>query len=307
MDNKNEFDQLTDKRYLEPTTEDLGHSDEIKDIIVARKGRIAQSSWHTENITGTDQDVNDRDAEAFEIIPNVSELKVGETVRLFAFAKKSDGNLTPNDPNVVWESDNWDVAFFTDNGVLHAKKVGEVVIKATDVENYDVLPVERNISVVPYSDKEEGSDEPGGNDNPGSNDNPNPGDNQGGAEPGGNTDPNPGENPGGGDEPGGNTDPDPGENPGGNDNPDPGENPGGESSQGTDPNSGGSNEPGENTEPGGDDGPNSGGDEPGGNDDPNSGGNDDPNPDPSSGENEDPGAGSGNGDDSGSPGIAKMF
>ncbi len=185
MDNKNEFDQLTDKRYLEPRPEDLGHSDSTKDIIVSRKGRISKSHWTTEMITGTDQEVNDRDAEAFDIVPDISELKVGETVRLFAFAKKSDNNLTPNDPNVVWESDNWDVAFFTGNGVLHARKVGEAVIKATDVENYDVEPVEKSISIVAYSESE-------------SEDNP-----------GGNTDPDPG------------TDP----NPGGNDNPDPGTDP----------------------------------------------------------------------------------
>ncbi len=197
MDNKNEFDQLTDKTYLEPRPEDLGHTDSTKDIIISRKGRISKSHWTTEMVTGTDQRVYDRDAEAFDIVPEVSELKVGETVRLFAFAKKSDKDLTPNDPNVVWESDNWDVAFFTDNGVLHARKVGEAVIKATDVENYDVDPVERSITVVSYSESD--SEE-----NPGGNEDPNPGDN-----PGGNTDPDPG------------TDP----NPGGNDNPDPGTDP----------------------------------------------------------------------------------
>lgn len=172
-----DFDQLTDKTYLEPKNEDLGHSDEVRDIL-SRKGRITTSSYNTADITGKDKAVNDRDAEAFDILPEVSEIKVGETVRLHAFAKKSDDNLTPNDPNVVWESDNWDVAFFTDNGVLHARKIGEAVIKATDIENYNVEPVERTISVIAYS--ESGSEEnPGGNDNPG-------GDN-----PGGNTDPDP--------------------------------------------------------------------------------------------------------------------
>lgn len=161
MDNKNEFDQLTDKTYLEPKAEDLGHSDDTRDILINRKGRISNSHWTTEMITGTDQRVYDRDAEAFDIVPDVSELKVGETVRLHAFAKKSDTDLTPNDPNVVWESDNWDVAFFTDNGVLHARKVGEAVIKATDVENYDVAPVERSISVVPLSSDSGESTEPG--------------------------------------------------------------------------------------------------------------------------------------------------
>lgn len=192
MNNNNEFDQLTDRKCLDPKTEDLGHTDEVRDIIVGRKGRVPQSSWNSGDITGTDQEVNDRDAEAFDIIPDISELKVGESIRLFAFAKKSDKNLTPNDPNVVWESDNWDVAFFTDNGVLHARKVGEAIIKATDIENYDVAPVEKSISVVPYSQ------EPGGNDNPDP------------VDPG--TDPNPGDNPGG-DQPGGNTDPDPGTDP----------------------------------------------------------------------------------------------
>jgi hypothetical protein len=221
MDNKNEFDQLTDKRYLEPRPEDLGHSDSTKDIIVSRKGRISKSHWTTEMITGTDQEVNDRDAEAFDIVPDISELKVGETVRLFAFAKKSDNNLTPNDPNVVWESDNWDVAFFTGNGVLHARKVGEAVIKATDVENYDVEPVEKSISIVAYSESES-EDNPGGNTDPDPGTDPNPGTDP--VDPG--TDPNPGDNPGG-DQPGGNTDPDPGTdpNPGGNDNPDPGTDP----------------------------------------------------------------------------------
>lgn len=161
MDNKNEFDQLTDKTYLEPKAEDLGHSDDTRDILINRKGRISNSHWTTEMITGTDQRVYDRDAEAFDIVPDVSELKVGETVRLHAFAKKSDTDLTPNDPNVVWESDNWDVAFFTDNGILHARKVGEAVIKATDVENYDVAPVERSISVVPLSSDSGESTEPG--------------------------------------------------------------------------------------------------------------------------------------------------
>ncbi len=199
MDNKNEFDQLTDKTYLEPRQEDLGHTDSTKDIIISRKGRISKSHWTTEMVTGTDQKVYDRDAEAFDIVPDVSELKVGETVRLFAFAKKSDKDLTPNDPNVVWESDNWDVAFFTDNGVLHARKVGEAVIKATDIENYDVNPVERSISVVSLVEEENNPDEPGGNDNP---------------DPG--TDPNPGTDP---------VDPGTDPNPGGNDNPDPGTDP----------------------------------------------------------------------------------
>ena len=194
MDNKNEFDQLTDKRYLEPRTEDLGHSDSTKDVIVSRKGRISKSHWTTDMITGMDQKVNDRDAEAFDIVPNISELKVGETVRLFAFAKKSDDNLTPNDPNVVWESDNWDVAFFTDNGVLHARKVGEAVIKATDVENYDVAPVEKSISVVALSESAPVNPDPGTNPDPG-------------VDPG--TNPDPGTDP----NPGGNTDPDPGTNP----------------------------------------------------------------------------------------------
>jgi hypothetical protein len=161
MDNKNEFDQLTDKTYLEPKAEDLGHSDDTRDILINRKGRISNSHWTTEMVTGTDQKVYDRDAEAFDIVPDISELKVGETVRLHAFAKKSDTDLTPNDPNVVWESDNWDVAFFTDNGVLHARKVGEAVIKATDVENYDVAPVERSISVVPLSSDSGESTDPG--------------------------------------------------------------------------------------------------------------------------------------------------
>ena len=256
MDNKNEFDQLTDKTYLEPRQEDLGHADSTKNIIISRKGRISKSHWTTEMVTGTDQEVYDRDAEAFDIVPNVSELKVGETVRLFAFAKKSDKDLTPNDPNVVWESDNWDVAFFTDNGVLHARKVGEAVIKATDVENYDVEPVERSISVVSLNEKENNTDEPGGNDNP------DPGTNPDDPGQGGNTDPDPGTDPGTNpDDPGqgGNTDPDPGTNPddpgqGGNDNPDPGTNP-------DDPGQGGNDNPGGNDEPGGNDNP-GGGDEP---------------------------------------------
>lgn len=174
-----DFDQLTDKTYLEPKNEDLGHTDEVCRIL-SRKGRIITSSYNTMDITGKDKAVNDRDAEAFDILPNISEIKVGETVRLHAFAKKSDDNLTPNDPNVVWESDNWDVAFFTDNGVLHARKIGEAIIKATDIENYDVEPVERTISVIAYS--ESGSEE-----NPGGNDNPDPGTDP--DNPGGNTDP----------------------------------------------------------------------------------------------------------------------
>lgn len=271
MDNKNEFDQLTDKTYLEPRQEDLGHSDSTKNIIISRKGRISKSHWTTEMVTGTDQEVYDRDAEAFDIVPDVSELKVGETVRLFAFAKKSDKDLTPNDPNVVWESDNWDVAFFTDNGVLHARKVGEAVIKATDVENYDVEPVERSISVVSLNE-ENNTDEPGGNDNP------DPGTNPDDPGQGGNTDPDPGTNPDP-DDPGqgGNTDPDPGTNPddpgqGGNDNPDPGTNP---------------DDPGTNPDPGTDPvDPGTDPDNPGGNDNPDPGTNPD---DPGQGGNDNPG------------------
>lgn len=250
---KNEFDQLTDKRFLEPKIADVGHSDEVKHLL-ERKGKIVNSSWNTNEINGRDQIVYDKDAEAFDIIPDVSEIKVGEVVRLFAFAKKTEKNLTPNDPNVVWESDNWDVAFFTDRGVLHARKVGEAIITATDIENPSVEPVSRTISVVSYSGQDEdtpgGTDEPGGNtdpDNPGTDpvdpgtnpDDPgtNPDDpGQGGNDnPGGNTDPDPGTNPddpgqGGNDNPGGNTDPDPGTNPddpgqGGGDNPDPGTDP----------------------------------------------------------------------------------
>ena len=239
---KNEFDQLTDKRFLEPNPADVGHSDEVKHLL-ERKGKVVNSSWNTTEINGRDQIVYDKDAEAFDIIPDVSEIKVGETVRLFAFAKKTDTNLTPNDPNVVWESDNWDVAFFTDCGVLHARKVGEAVITATDIENPSVEPVSRAISVISYSQQEE--ENPGGNDEPGGNDNPDPGTNPDDPGQGGNDNPDPGTNP---DDPGTNPDPgtdpvDPGtdpDNPGGNDNPDPG----------TDPdNPGGGDQPGGGDEP----------------------------------------------------------
>lgn len=192
--NEKDFDQLTDKTYLEPKTEDLGHTDEVKSILIGRKGRISRTSWNTSDVTGMDKAVNDKDAEAFEILPDISELKVGETVRLFAFAKKTDTNLTPNDPNVVWESDNWDVAFFTDRGILHARKVGEVNVTATDIENPTVEPVSKTISVVPY-DKNQPSDD---------NTDPDPGTN-----PGGNTDPDPGTNPDPGVDPGTNPDPQP--------------------------------------------------------------------------------------------------
>ena len=264
---KNEFDQLTDKRFLEPKIADVGHSDEVKHLL-ERKGKIVNSSWNTNEINGRDQIVYDKDAEAFDIIPDVSEIKVGEVVKLFAFAKKTATNLTPNDPNVVWESDNWDVAFFTDRGVLHARKVGEAIITATDIENPSVEPVSRTISVVSYNGENEG-DTPGGNDNPdpgtdpvdpgtdpdnpGGNTEPDPGTNpddpgQGGNDNPGGDDPNPGDNPGGGDQPGGNDNPDPGTdpNPGGNDNPDPGTDP---VDPGTDPNPGGNDNPDPGTDP----------------------------------------------------------
>ena len=151
-----ELNELDDKRFLE-VHETGTYFREIEDEAVNRKERIYNSAADAKTaseISKLDQEVNDRDAASFKIIPeDLSEVLVGSETAFEAVAVKTEFDPVPNDPCVTWESSDKEVADFVDNNLI-AFKVGEVVITATDTHNPKNEAVSLSLSV-------KGSIEPG--------------------------------------------------------------------------------------------------------------------------------------------------
>lgn len=144
-----ELNELDDKRFLE-VNEQGTFFRELADVGIGKKNRLynSQADAVTMNeISAKAQEINDKDAESFKIVPGISEIELGASIKLKAQAIATAENPVPNDPNVAWDSSDWDVAYFTDGGILNAVKVGEVVITAVDVENREVAPVTATITV----------------------------------------------------------------------------------------------------------------------------------------------------------------
>ena len=159
---KCELDQLTDKKFLDPVVVENTYGEAVMDEAIYKKAKIYNTQIAHDSISelgNKDKDIYDRDAASFKIVPEVSEILAGDCVCFHALANGSEDDLAPNDPNVVWESNDFDVAYFTPDGFLHAQKVGEVIITATDVENPDVEPVSRTINVVSELSEEPAEDD----------------------------------------------------------------------------------------------------------------------------------------------------
>lgn len=144
-----ELNELDDKRFLE-VNEQGTFFRELAEEGIGKKNRIYNSQADPKSaseISKIDQEVNDRDAESFKIVPeNLSEVLVGSETAFEAIALKTELDPVPNDPCVTWESSDKDVADFVGN-VLNAVKVGEIVITATDTHNPKSEPVSLAISV----------------------------------------------------------------------------------------------------------------------------------------------------------------
>lgn len=145
-----ELNELDDKRFLE-VHEEGTYFREIKDEAVNRKERIYNSAADAKTmneISDKEQEIFDKDADSFKIVPEIEEIELGDSIAMKAEAIKSAANPVPNDPNIAWDSSDWEVAYFTEGNVLNAVKVGEVVITAVDVENREIAPVTKTIAVV---------------------------------------------------------------------------------------------------------------------------------------------------------------
>lgn len=158
-----ELNELDDKRFLE-VHEEGTYFREIKDEAVNRKEVIYNSAADAKTmneISNKEQEIFDKDADSFKIVPEIEEIELGASIAMKAKAIKSAANPVPNDPNVAWDSSDWEVAYFTEGNVLNAVKVGEVVITAVDVQNREIAPVTKTIAVVdPNVAKEEEEVEP---------------------------------------------------------------------------------------------------------------------------------------------------
>ena len=140
-----ELNELDDKRFLE-VHETGTYFREIEDEAVNRKERIYNSAADAKTaseISKLDQEVNDRDAASFKIVPeDLSEVLVGSETVFEAVALKTELDPVPNDPCVTWESSDKEVADFVGNALI-AVKVGEIVITATDTHN----PMNESVSL----------------------------------------------------------------------------------------------------------------------------------------------------------------
>ena len=157
---KSEFDNLTDKRFLEVDPSDVGRS-----IFNGASSRLEVTSNSSINktsseISDNEKKVFDLDPEQFIISPEISKIAVGDSIPMSALAVPTENCRIPNDPNVVWESSDWNVAYFTDGNVLNAFGIGSATITATDTENPGNAPVSCDIEVVSLEDLKGGSDEP---------------------------------------------------------------------------------------------------------------------------------------------------
>lgn len=111
---------------------------------------ISNTSFHetSAEMASKEQKIGDRDAEEFVIRPDVVSLAIGDQVKLRAVAVPTENQKLPNDPQVVWESSNPEVAFFTNGDVLNAATEGLVTIKATNVESLEEVTVQVEVMTL---------------------------------------------------------------------------------------------------------------------------------------------------------------
>jgi len=111
---------------------------------------ISNSSMYktSTEIANKEGEIADKDAERFEIRPEIISLPIGHTVKMRAVAIPTPAQKLPNDPSVVWESSNPEVAFFTNGDVLNAATEGTVTIKATNVETSEEVTIQVEVMTL---------------------------------------------------------------------------------------------------------------------------------------------------------------
>ena len=163
--------EIKDKKFIDGVVEENIHHSDAEKSALGKKERLVFTTFSEtcKEKSDKEQEIYDKDPVSFKIVPAVSELVEGVVVKMFA-----KSTSFANDPNVAWESSNWDVAFFTNGNALHANKPGETTITATDVENQISKSIEISV-VARNASKEEQEEEPVSDDNPSTED-PNTGD-----------------------------------------------------------------------------------------------------------------------------------
>lgn len=103
----------------------------------------------------SDKAVNVIPAESITITTPDENLQVGQSVKLGIQSTPSNAN----NPIVVWESSNPEIAIVTSDGIVFAEKVGEVNIIATDAETGTITNTITIKVSETGSDEEEGGEE----------------------------------------------------------------------------------------------------------------------------------------------------
>lgn len=102
----------------------------------------------------TDKAVNVIPAKSITITTSDENLQVGQSVKLGIQSTPTNAN----NPIVVWESSDPEIAIVTSDGIVFAEKVGEVNIIATDAETGTIT------NTITIKVSETGSEEGGGED-----------------------------------------------------------------------------------------------------------------------------------------------
>lgn len=101
----------------------------------------------------SDNAVNIIPATAIEVVTPDENLQVGQSVKLNIQSTPTNAN----NPIVVWESSNPEVAIVTSDGIVYAEKIGEVDIIATSIDGIVTNSITLTVSAT---GSEEGGEEP---------------------------------------------------------------------------------------------------------------------------------------------------